>query len=194
MEVDIEQPQWLRSFHERSVTDELNRIAQALLDEEQDRLAFKIRTIPVRRREERWQATAALPSPFVLGPPRFKVALKIIGVGQICVGLRVVRLQAEGFMEQRHGLCQPALVREQDAQVVVGPRVSPLESQGLPVAGFCLGQFPLLHQCHAQVIVRLCNFRRKAKGDLVQGHGFCQLAAAGTAPHPDRYKHQHSPV
>src|SRR5271166_2415385 len=73
--------------HEWSIADELKGIAQALLGEQQDGLTLKARSVPARLTEKRPRKPPTLPSPLVLGPPRFEVIPEEPGIGQIQMGI-----------------------------------------------------------------------------------------------------------
>ncbi len=100
-----------------------------------------------------------------LGPPgedaqidlhRFLVALRLLqGIGEVVLGLGIVRLARERPAEALQGFRRPPELGQDGAEVVVGPRVARVEGQRSRDQALRLGEPPLLRPYDAEEVQRI---------------------------------------
>ena len=153
-------------LNEGDVANELQRVAQALFGVQQNRLTLQGRAVPLRPgRTQRGQVLAA-PTPFILSPTFVELAELEQSHTLALVGLGMAGVQAQCFIEMRHGLNHFILIDRSDSQVVMAGRASRLKlEKGVKmIDGFV--EIHLLGEQNAQEIV----------GIGVVGAGFDKLA------------------
>ena len=140
-------------LHQRGETDEVQGVAQSLLGVYQDPAAGQGRTVPDRLRKRTQGDALADPTPFMLGPTPFVVALKEPDDRSVAMGGRMVRLQMQRLLVASTRFVELALLLEYRAQCIVDACIRRRETDGLLQASNSFIQLALVAQDNPQIVV-----------------------------------------
>ncbi len=132
---------------------ELNRVAQTLLGDQQDRAAGQRFSLPRRLRTRRSRVAGHLPAPFILGPAPGIVSQQQPQQRPVAVHARRVRVERQCALVTGHRLVDAPLKLQQRAEIVVGVALVGLQRDRPPIGTLALVEPVQGHQRAGQVVV-----------------------------------------